>query len=257
MKKSQLRNIIKESIQELLTEQTTAGPNCIIKVDLPSTTAAGGGCTIWCQTWEFTDLCCQNTNNQPFNVPSGFPWEPLGISGQTVACAPNCTSNGPVFNIPSSDIENILLQYSTANIISPGSPYPTIGPSGYWQGFWIDQSPQTTYQGCHNFITNPPPPPPPPPTPPNFGCAIQSAGNYDPNADGCQVGPMIADPNDASCCTPPNPAGNTNFGQLQPTGGFDKPIDVKTPSTPGPSFSPDGIEKITRMQDLANIKRKR
>ena len=95
-----------------------------------------------------------------------------------------------------------------------------------------------------------------PPQPlPTFGCTATTAANYDPNADGCETSPGIADPNDYSCCIAP-PGGATNFGQsISSLDKFntDMAFEPKTPSIePG-----DPSDDIAKLQKRAGIRKER
>ena len=166
MKKSQLRNIIRESIKELIFEQnqgsTNAASNCIVRAFSPASSIHGQYCEIACQ-YQWSAMCCQNTNNQPFNAPSGFPWNLAGIENMSVPCAPNCQNSN---EIPAGDLENIILSYSNQSLINPSSTYPSNFPGqNYWYGIWTGG----TSHDCNNFMSNPPSP---------SGCNPSAWSNY-------------------------------------------------------------------------------
>ena len=149
MKKSQLRQIIRESIKELMNEQFVAGNNQIVVAQNPPHSSGW-----YCMTFSdgaFSDMCCQNTNNQPFNAPSGFPWNLIGIENVSgISCAPNCPNPS---DIPPGDLEAIILAHSNESLINPSSPYPSNFPGqNYWNGIWTENQPME----CNNFMSNPP-----------------------------------------------------------------------------------------------------
>ena len=251
MKKPQLRKIIRESIKELMNEQynpanngtTNAGSGCFVRATYPTNNTYNQfHCVIQCQGNQFPAACCDNTNNQPFNAPNGFPWTIIGVEGQTVPCAPNCFYSSPSstqLQIPSGDLEDIIVNYSTYDIIDTSSPYPA--PSGtsagvpYWYGVWVGSTSST----CENFMSSPPPPQ----TPLVAGCTVSGSSNYDMYADGCEVNGVV-DTNDVSCCT-----------QTQPGGGV-TPINVGPPmaSNDTKSITPTpnpNDPQVKRMKDLA------
>ena len=89
----------------------------------------------------------------------------------------------------------------------------------------------------------------------NFGCAIQSAGNYDSNADGCETPTGTTDPQDASCCIAPL-GGGTNFGTIPTPFTMQQKVQGKQLTTPTPPNPND--PQMKRMKDLAfRGKRKR
>ena len=255
MKKSQLRNIIKESIKELINEQynpanngtTNAGSGCFVLADYPTNnTYNQSHCVIQCQGNQFPAACCDNTNNQPFNAPNGFPWTLIGVEGQTVPCAPNCFYSSPSstqLQIPSGDLEDIIVNYSTLDIIDTSSPYPApLGTSNgapYWYGVWVGSPTQT----CENFMSSPPPPP----IPLVAGCTVVQSLNYDPNADGCEVNGVV-DPNDVTCCTQTQPGGSTTPTNVGQQSADNLTLQVADPITPTPNPSDP---QMKRMKDLA------
>jgi len=247
MKKSQLRKIIRESIKQLLTEQSYPGDNCITIAQTPilqpwNTQYCGGHCD-----WQFADMCCQNTNNQPYTAPSNGLVLYLGIpAGQTIPCVTSCSPSwvAGMYEITAAELIAVATQYGTTPIINPLSPYPTIPSGGSWYGIW--DSTQADNQACNSFMSSPPPPPPPP-TPLVAGCTVSGSSNYDPNADGCEVNGVI-DPNDVTCCNPIQPGGGTtpiNIGQ-QSADNFN--LQVADPITPTPNPSDP---QMKRMKDLA------
>ena len=171
MKKSQLRKIIKESIKELMTEQsfgqTNAAPGCYVTVDTttPNFTSYGGSpCTISCITY-FSQACCQNTNNQPYTPTNNSSWwSGIGyISGSP--CDPNCisgASNGwGGWTMTSGGIENLLINHTT-NIPSNGQMWGHLNTSSpppslpiimtVWTGSWTSS--------CNDYINSLPSPSP-------------------------------------------------------------------------------------------------
>ena len=159
MKKSELRNIIRESIKELINEQTYPGNNCVLTVSNPPW--ASQHCQGVCDNG-FSAMCCQNTNNQPYTASSSpSNWASLiGIEGQTIPCVTTCTPMGVFsgYDITANDIAAVAIQYGqvTSNfggVISPSSPYPTTTP---FFGIW-DIS-QGSTQACNSFMSSPPPP---------------------------------------------------------------------------------------------------
>ena len=160
MKKSQLRKIIKESIKELMTEQsfgqTNAAPGCYVAVNTMTPHFSGSPCTISCHT-DFSQACCQNTNNQPFTPTNNSSWwSGIGyISGSP--CDPNCISgNGwGGWTMTSGGIENLLINHTTIapsngqswshlNTSSPSPSLPII--MGVWTG--------SGTSSCNNYINN-------------------------------------------------------------------------------------------------------
>ena len=272
MKNSELKNIIRESIQKLMVEQAgpyQLGPLTVNIGDFVFITAAGGPNII-------------TPNNLP---PQPKPSTPhytnedmmlaLATSGGPLQCPTN-TSGGTVnnmccfekaFKIDTNNISCLQGNYFNGSTPKPGvyisttqqaaysqcnGDYPNIAiPAGLeisGPGLPLSFS---NGNGCLGSYTAPPPPP----TPPTFGCTAMTAANYDSNADGCETSPGIADPNDYSCCIAP-PGGATNFGQsISSLDKFntDMAFEPKTPSIePG-----DPSDDIAKLQKRAGIRKER
>ena len=246
MKKSQLRNIIKESIKELLTEQSGPGPNCVTTITTPPMQSWSYHCSGYCD-WDFAQMCCQNTNNQPYTAPSSNGWATLiGIGGQTVPCATCTPSTIPTgyWRIPADDIVAIAIQYGQVNtnafggVINPSSTYPTMFPAGYWFGIW--DSTQGSNQVCNSFMSSPP-------TPLVAGCTVSGSSNYDMYADGCEVNGVV-DPNDVTCCAPIQPGGGVTPPNVGQQNVDYLNLQIADPITPTPN---PNDPQMKRMKDLA------
>jgi len=199
MKRKNLRKIIKESINELINEQQVGGE--IVRV-----------------------RNCYNQNYSGGNQ--------IGFGNVDFACVPVGTQLGDKITLSQSSFFNAvgpgdayvvdagpqIIHPVTGNnsCLNPQSVTPLSGPCytccQYEDGTNALPQPGSSFGCC------PSQPPQPLPT---FGCTAMTAANFNPNADGCEVSPGIADSNDYSCCTAP-PNGQVNFGTI-------KPMDTKTP----------------------------
>ena len=279
MKKSQLRQLIRESVKELMTEQTgpyQLGPFTVNIGDTVYIAAAGG-----------PNIIIPN-NLPPQPKPSTPHWtnqdmaQALWVNSGPLACPSNLaggtTSNlccmERAFKIDTNNISclqgnyfngstpkpgayismtqgsvtgmNVALnQCSEPSQTNPGGDYPYVAiPAGLEISGPGMQATNPGY-GCLGPYT------PSPPVLPNFGCTAMTAANYDPNADGCETSPGIADPYDYSCCIAP-PGGATNFGQS--ISSLDKFNTDMAFEPEIPSIEPgDPSDDIAKMQKRAGI----
>ena len=311
MKKSQLRKIIRESIKQLMKEQSvqytmsniqdaiTAAPVDFRYAVCQSEAAAANywtGTSTGCFTMTMPNASAQQLQS-PLSNPGNYSLVDAandpnsgyydfvmgGVNDCTAACAafnsdpcatsnnPNCGStcyaciDGIIYeedpNYATSPGGGWTTSYSNSDVCgyghigafgsnTPPQPFDPSNSSLYQnQAIWwnSDTNADFTYFGCSypggtttTTTTTP--------VVLNFGCAIQSAGNYDATADGCETPTGTADPQDASCCTAP-PGGGTNFGST-------------TPINVGPTMASNDTKSITptpnpndpqmkRMKDLA------
>jgi len=276
MKKSQLRKIIRESIKELMVEQSqplteSMGSSAdVTMVGYPAlivgsnmSMMANYQCASF-QNNRWHSLCCMNQPTGFLDDTSGptptaqggtggnyysgaqHLWNNIGLNlpPDQTPCVPGCIQAvSMVSPISSTQILNFLQQHTTGNIIyDPSSSLPssgTIQPMQYFNG---------TTGECYDWIDNVTAPPPPPPL--VAGCTVSGSSNYDMYADGCEVNGVV-DINDVTCCVPIQPGGSTtptNVGP--PMASNDTKFATPTPDTT--SMDPG----IKRMQKIANISKK-
>ena len=292
MKKYQLRNIIRESIKKLLTEQQQSQ---MIVMGYPN--APGwNGTNYYCagsQPGGFRWACCclqQNYNPGTTTIdyvggPAGnanlFSWLGIPVNG-TVPCVQNCncTNQGQTW-MTNQQVNDLIANHGTMPIYNVNSTFPT----GNFIGVWDDGNPTGQFGNaisCNDWFTN------------NLvsGCTNSNAINYNPNAnqdDGsCDYGfacmPLGDHPKFGSECVPGtqnNPGTFTTEQECLASGceplmdpdtkkGVEKNI---TPFTTDPQskksdpettmdidYVPDSETPIdkglkTRFQKLANIKK--
>ena len=205
MKKSQLRNIIRESIKELMTEQTN-----------PCATSTNPNCNATCYTCIDGEIIEQ--------IP-GFTWPDATASG---LCG--TANNGALPNPYSSynfNVGNTTMITTTAGPIMP--------PVIWWtpdinHPVFVQYGCSVSGTGTTPVVLNP-------------GCTVVQSPNYDATADGCEVNGVV-DPNDVSCCVPVQPGGSTtptNVGQQN----ADNPaLQVADPITPTPNPSDPQMKRM-------------
>ena len=244
MKKSQLRKIIRESIKQLMTEQT--GPPYSNFFNIARS---------------ITFKRCDNTYS--VNGVPGYDAQGniINYSGNTVVngdygydstggCANDyigsVTVNGTtpqVGQIIDASGYSVLWPAMIAKIIAVGPP---CDPSTITSSFPFSEpdfslATQAQIQAIGNnaicqSITQPP-------QPLVAGCTVVQSPNYDATADGCEVNGVV-DINDVTCCAPVQPGGGitpTNVGPPMATQG--KQL------TPTPPDSSD--PQMKRMKNLA------
>tara|TARA_Y100000114_G_C11692536_1_gene294329 strand:+ start:75 stop:926 length:852 start_codon:yes stop_codon:yes gene_type:complete len=277
MKKSELKNIIRESIKELIKEQT--GPpysnffNIARSINVSRCENTGGAIGLPGYDAQGNPINYGNTYNNYFPVggimngdygydsSGGCANEIIGsvtVNGTTPQIGQIIDMTGFTLLVGSSP------SYPVFKIVGVGPPCdPSVIGSSF--PFTEPDFPLATQQQIQDFgqgthpvtginICGQQTPTSPTIDPPNFGCAVMTAGNYDPNADGCETSPGIADPQDASCCTAPS-GGQVNFGAIEPTDtntlspAMKPNLQVADPIPPVPLKKADPT--IDRMKDLA------
>ena len=259
MKKLQLRKIIRESIKELMVEQTGyAGWNQVI---VPQPTGSNANSCITWQQYQYGALCCDSMYNSGYNgTPVTLGFFTLGqgmmhptpeqhllnfLPPGTYPCmnAPGCVPTGGNYGykVESQALydyfttHNPLLILTTPHPLSCNNPTGTClwSPGTQYNGFWGSD-------GCNEAFSY---------TPPvittitlNPGCTDSTATNYDATAEGCEVNGVV-DTNDTSCCMI-QPGGSTTPTNVGPPMASN---DTKS-ATPTPNPSDP---QMKRMKDLA------
>ena len=286
MKKSQLRKIIKESIKELMNEQSyVQGPN----TDPPYnwSTIQDAYTAVQYQNWHFVNPNDPTQGNVTINysvcVDQAIDGGYLDASAQTgggvfgLVCSGIGTSpydlnffnspfqlniNTPPTGMSLMDAANdpnsgfydqsgcnaACNQYQQSQQIS-GCRYPNAcnyDPNANWGGSSLCQWGPAGPN--YGALETPHPcPSTPTPTPLVAGCNVSTSSNYDMYADGCEVNGII-DPNDVSCCVAVQPGGG-----VTPTNISANPTQLATQgkqlTTPIPSDPSDS--QMKRMKDLA------
>ena len=189
MKKSELRKIIKESIKELMTEQSGAGGggwNCYMRPNVDSSPSPGspwnpfGNCGWICES-DFTNLCC--SNNPSFN-PSNYGGTISNVYGSStnIPCIP-CQGIGMGGQTASNvEIFNHISQYGNIPVMSTSTPYSAMADADcstwnncIWDptdGGGFHQTNNNPGTGCEGYVNAGPTPP----TPPTWKCAQLSGG---------------------------------------------------------------------------------
>jgi len=246
MKKTQLRNIIKESIKELMTEQTNhdqvlADAGCYCPPGHGIYQAGGSACGFSCNNLS-DPLLVAALNSNGGNGDGCYYQLTIKL------CVPQVFPNGnPVF------ANDCCVTYTPggfgANGIGSAFNNACDGSGGFNYGFYgvsyiPGGLPQNSPGTCESECTGPNcSPPPPPPTPLVAGCTVVQSLNYDATADGCPDANGVVDVNDISCCV------------IQPGGGV-------TPTNVGPTMASNDTKfatptpnpndpQVKRMKDLA------
>ena len=241
MKKSQLRNIIRESIKELMTEQSNSTTYVVMGDIVAVAAAAGYGLT---NPQDLPSPGINNTPNaNPFYYLFGGNFNSIGMQQNVngMSASSNC-GYAEVFNI---DSQAFASEFNTKMSGEIGVYIEIV--SGVNNAYNSLQSVlgqmNADYQGPVYGCTYVGSSTPPPPAPLNPGCTDSSALNYDPTAEGCPDANGVVDTNDTSCC------------MIQPGGGI-TPITTpprapqeRQPTNPDPSNPSDPGMK--RMKDLA------
>jgi len=283
MKKSELKNIIRESIKELTTEQQTGpyqlgpftvnigdtvyiaiagGPNIIIPNNLPPqpkpSTPHATNQDMYAAIF---------ANSGPLQCPSNLAGgttsnlccmeRAFKIDTNNISCLQGNYFNGSTpkpgvyISMTQGSVSGMNVAINQCSYGNTGGDYPYVAiPAGLEISGPGMMATNPGY-GCLGSYT----PPPPPPVLPIFGCTAMTAANYDPNADGCENSAGLADPNDYSCCIAP-PGGATNFGQsISSLDKFntDMAFEPKTPSIEPEDPSDD----IPKLQKRAGIRKER
>tara|TARA_R110001592_G_scaffold96875_1_gene277837 strand:- start:59 stop:1381 length:1323 start_codon:yes stop_codon:yes gene_type:complete len=243
MKKTELRNIIRESINELIQENSNSNVTVSVGDIVAVAAAAGYGLT---NPQDLPSPGINNTPNaNPFYYLFGGNFNSIGMQQNVngMSASSNC-GYAEVFNIDSQAFANEFNNKMSGEI----GVYIEIA-SGVNNAYNSLQSVlgqmNADYQGpvygcTYVGVVSPPPPPPPL----NPGCTDSSALNYDMYADGCPDVNGVVDVNDISCC------------MIQPGGGV-TPTNVGPPmasndtkfKTSIPSIEPgDPSDDIAKMQ---------
>ena len=251
MKKSQLRNIIRESIKQLMTEQQPVFHRWQAKHPFPNHTIPGGNWSSCVDSSTVNIWMGGSSNtaaaNQAFYILAGSPQVGEFVSAHLT----------PPFLYQGNYSTNYCYKYLGT------SPTGYTSYSNQWQ--WIlggcpNNVPESgsTYNGvtwpdqCYTFASHTncldcwwDPTPIVPVIPPtlNPGCTDPTASNYDATADGCPDPNGVVDTNDTSCCMiqPGGSTTPTNVGP--PMASNDTKYATLTPNPNDP--------QMKRMKDLA------
>ena len=242
MKKPQLRNIIRESIKELMTEQSNSTTYVVMGDIVAVAAAAGYGLT---NPQDLPSPGINNTPNaNPFYYLFGGNFNSIGMQQNVngMSLSSNC-GYAEVFNIDSQAFANEFNNKMSGEIgvyieIASGvnNAYNSLqSVLGQMNADFTGPVYGCTYVGSSTPISS---------TPLVAGCTVVQSPNYDATADGCEVNGVV-DPNDVSCCVPVQPGGSTTPTNVGPP----RAPQERQPTNPDPSNPSDPGMK--RMKDLA------
>jgi len=236
MKVNNLRKIIRESIKELMNEQTGVYHRWQGKYQQMSNGCYSSG------TANIIDGTGQAPGSTGYNDPQSNQAFYVMVGSPQLGQFINTTITGPMAH--PDDVHSCWEYLGTS--LNPSSTVSVHGQGNAALGI-------IEIFGIHNNcldcfpINPPPPPPPPPPTPLVAGCNVLTSSNYDMYADGCEVNGII-DPNDVTCCVQTQPGGGVTPTDIEPT--MVTPDRTKN----DPNVTQDNPQ-VRRMRELANIRK--